>query len=424
LNQSISAFSKGKAPAPALTVSLQSASSRSHHLHLRKRASVLAENLRVVLTTGNYNYIKDGVSLTLNRLVAWLEAHDVEVLVIAPVADEPAMEHSGRLLPVPSFSIPTRKEYRIGLRLSRALKQEIERFNPHLFHLAVPDITGHSALKLAEQMSVPAVSSFHTRYDGYLKYYRLGALEGWFRNILKAFYARCEHLYVPSQSMIDELAGQGIASNMRLWTRGVDHHRFDPQHRSLEWRRARSIADDELVIAYAGRLVAEKNMALMARVFTALKAHAPAHRTILLGDGPEAGWMREALPDTIFAGFLHGDDLATGYASSDIFFFPSVTETFGNVTLEAMASGLPPVVVDATGSRSLVRHGETGFVVPEADETQLVEKLVQLLEDGKLRTKFGIRAREIAMAEHDWNQIFNGLLMDYKSAIANYQSKR
>jgi phosphatidylinositol alpha 1,6-mannosyltransferase len=160
----------------------------------------------------------------------------------------------------------------------------------------------------------------------------------------------------------------------------------------LQWRRDRGIGDDDVLIAYAGRLVAEKNMKLMSRVFAALQARGPAHRTILLGDGPEAGWMRTAMPATVFAGFLHGDDLATGYASSDIFFFPSITETFGNVTLEAMASGLPAVNVDATGSRSLVSDGETGYLVAEQDEDLLVERLAELVADADKRAKFGTRA--------------------------------
>ena len=384
----------------------------------------MSEPLRVVLTTGNYNYIKDGVSLTLNRLVGWLERNGVEVLVIAPVAEEAAMEHQGRLLPVPSFAIPTRKEYRIGRRLTAQLKDEIVRFKPDLFHIAVPDITGHSALNFAEKLRVPVVSSFHTRFDEYLQYYHLRFLEPWFHKKLRAFYARCQHLYVPSASMMAELAAQDIADNMRLWTRGVDHDRFDPARRSQEWRRARGIADDDVVIAYAGRLVAEKNMAVMARVFAGLKARGVAHRTLLLGDGPEAGWMRKALPETVFAGFLHGDELATGYASSDIFFFPSITETFGNVTLEAMASGLPSVTADATGSRSLVREGETGFLVPVDREDQMIERLVQLLSDGQMRKKFGARAREIAICEHEWDGIFARLLSDYQDAVAGYVSSR
>ncbi len=384
----------------------------------------MPKSLRVVLTTGNYNYIKDGVSLTLNRLVSWLEQQGHEVLVIAPVAPHAAMEHAGRLEPVPSFAIPTRKEYRIGLRLTEDIRQKIAEFKPDLFHIAVPDITGHSALKLAQQMRLPVVSSFHTRFDGYLKYYRLGMLEPWFHKRLRSFYARCEHLYVPSQSMMDELAALGIAGNMRLWTRGVDNERFNPLKRSAQWRKAHGVADDELVICYAGRLVAEKNMALMVRVFDALRVSGVRHRTLLLGDGPEAGWMRKALPDTVFAGFLHGDELAVGYASSDIFYFPSVTETFGNVTLEAMASGLPCVVVDATGSRSLVREAETGFIVPEADEAGQVARLAELLGDEAMRQRFGARARELAVANHDWDSIFRGLVSDYRDAIAGYSGVR
>jgi len=384
----------------------------------------LTEPLRVVLTTGNYNYIKDGVSLTLNRLVKWLESNEVEVLVIAPVAEKPGMKHYGKLLPVPSFAIPTREEYRMGYRLTKQLRQEIIDFGPDLFHIAVPDFTGHSALKLAEQLGLPAVSSFHTRFDQYPKYYKVGFLAPWFRAKLRAFYARCEHVYVPSTSMIDMLAAQGIADNMRLWSRGVDHDRFNPAKRSLKWRRERGIADDDLLIAYAGRLVAEKNMALMARVLSELSTRGVAHRTILLGDGPEAVWMRKALPDTVFAGFLHGDDLATGFASSDIFFFPSTSETFGNVTLEAMASGLPSVTADATGSSSLVRDGETGFLVPVENESQMVERLIQLLEDKAMRDNFGARALEIARTEHEWDGIFTELLSDYKDAIRTYTDRK
>ncbi len=381
----------------------------------------MADKLRVVLTTGNYNYIKDGVSLTLNRLVGWLEQHGVEVLVVAPVAEVAAMEHEGRLKPVASFAIPTRKEYRIGLTLTAQLRRKIEAFRPHLFHIAVPDITGHSALRLARRMQVPVVSSFHTRYDTYLQYYGLKFLEPLFHRRLRSFYAACEHVYVPSRSMMDELRAQGISGeNLRLWTRGVDHQRFSPARRSAGWRRAHGIGDGEVLIAYAGRLVAEKNMALMARVFARLKQEALPHRTILLGDGPEAGWMRKAMPDTVFAGFLHGDDMAAGYASSDIFFFPSITETFGNVTLEAMASGLPAVNADATGSRSLVREGETGFLVDPADEGLMVKRLAELIADPDLRARFGEQARRIAVREHDWDSIFSKLLADYGEAIAGY----
>lgn len=384
----------------------------------------MAETLRLVLTTANYNYIKDGVALTLNRLVAWLGQHDVEVMVVAPQAKTPAFVHEGRLEAVRSFPIPFRGEYRIGLPIGPNLAAKIRAFNPHLFHIASPEFTGHSALRLARDMERPVVASYHTRFDTYLQYYHLDFLRAALNRSERALYDNCEHLYVPSFSMMDELRAAGMAGdNMRLWARGVDHERFTPAKRSRDWRQAHGIADDDVLIAYAGRLVAEKNMALMSRVFSALDAKPGPQRTILLGDGPEAGWMRKAMPNTVFAGFLHGDDLATAYASSDIFFFPSISETFGNVTLEAMASGLPAVTADAAGSRSLVREGETGFLVDASREDIMIDRLTQLVADPQMRSRFGARARDVALAEYDWDKIFSGLLADYREAVAGFRTR-
>ena len=132
--------------------------------------------------------------------------------------------------------------------------------------------------------------------------------------------------------------------------------------------------------------------------------------------------MKQAMPDTVFAGFLHGDDLATGYASSDVFFFPSITETFGNVTLEAMASALPAVNADATGSRSLIKEGETGYLVPVDREEQMAERLAELVANPDKRKRFGAKGRETAVREHDWNRIFEKLESDYREAIAGYRT--
>lgn len=384
----------------------------------------MAETLRLVVATGNYNYIKDGVALTLNRLVGWLGQHDVDVMVVASRVKKPAFEHEGWLETVPSLPVPFRGEYRVGLPIGRDLEARIRDFDPHLFHITAPDITGHSALRLARSLGKPVVASYHTRFDSYLDYYHLGFLRPLMNRAERSFYDQCVHLYVPSDSMVEELKKAGVAGeNMRLWGRGVDHERFTPAKRSLEWRRAQGVGDDEVLVAYAGRLVAEKNMALLARVFKALSELALPHRTILLGDGPEADRMREALPNTIFAGFLHGDALATAYASSDLFFTPSTTETFGNVTLEAMASGLPVVAADATGSRSLVRDGETGFLVDVGEEELMLARLTQLADDPHLRTRFGERAREIALADHDWDSVFSRLLADYRDAVTGFNRK-
>ena len=375
--------------------------------------------LRLALFTGNYNYIRDGVALTLNRLVGWLESRGVEVVVVAPVGPEPAFPPTGRLIPVPSVPVPLRKEYRIGLGLPARVRAELRAFRPTLVHIAVPDIVGHRALALAERWRVPAVASFHSRIDTYLDYYRLGFLQPVLNARARAFYRRCEQLYVPSQTMIEVLAAEGVACEMRLWSRGVDAAGFNPSFRSLDWRRRHGIGDDEVVVAYAGRLVAEKNMDLMVKVFALLAERVPAgrHRILVIGDGPAGAALRAALPQAVFPGFLVGDELATAYASADVFFFPSVTETFGNVTLEAMASGLPAVNAVATGSSSLVVDGETGYLAEAGDGRALAERLARLVVDADLRRRMS--AAGLARAgRFSWDAVMAGLHGHYLEVLA------
>ena len=376
-----------------------------------------SSGLRVALFTGNYNYIKDGVALTLNRLVAHLEKRGIPVLIFAPTGPMPAFQSVGELIPVPSVPIPTRGEYRVALGLPKQARQKLADFKPSLFHIAVPDILGYQALKLAEHWHVPVVSSYHTRYDTYLKFYGLSGFEKIGKNYLRKFYARCRMVYPPSQSMADILRAEGLAQNVEVWTRGIDATLFSPVRRSLEWRRSFGIADDEPVISYVGRLVKEKNTGLLADIYKELTRRGLRFRAMLVGNGPEEKSLRAALPQAVFAGFLHGDDLARAYASSDIFLFPSESETFGNVTLEAMASGLPAVCADASGSRSLVAEGETGYCVSASlGAAAFADKIEGLLRDPARRARFGEAARKRALT-YDWETIMDGLIASYARVL-------
>src|SRR5262245_33791057 len=212
----------------------------------RYPAEVCAK-LRVALFTGNYNYIKDGVSLTLNRLVDYLQRQGIAVLVVAPTGPQPAFEPVGELLSVPSFPIPSRPEYRLSLGLPAKVRRRLREFRPTLFHIAVPDFLGYRALRLAERWQVPVVASYHTRYDTYLKYYGLSALEGLGKKYLRHCSGKCRQLYPPSESMAAILREEGIAQNMQVWSRGVDTDLFNPGRRSLAWRRSLGIADDDVV---------------------------------------------------------------------------------------------------------------------------------------------------------------------------------
>ena len=375
---------------------------------------------RVALFTGAYNHIADGVSLTLNRLVAYLERIGAEVLVFAPSVADPPVEHAGTLIPIPSYPIPGRKEYRVSLGLSRLARRRIELFEPTLFHIATPDLLGNQALRLARRRGIPAVASYHTHFSSYLKYYGFEEFEGFLWKYLRRFYRQCEHVYVPSHSMAAVLQAHEIRTNLRLWERGVDTARFSPGQRSALWRRSLGVEDDTVLITFVGRLVWEKGLDLFAETIARLVREGVPHRAMLVGEGPARPLLAERLADAIFTGHLEGEDLPRAYASSDVFFFPSETETFGNVTLEAMASGVPPVCADATGSNALIRHGETGFLVRPGDDRSFAEHLTRLVFDAGLRRKMGAASVNRAR-RYDWDAVL-ARLAHYYNEILNPSS--
>jgi glycosyltransferase involved in cell wall biosynthesis len=375
--------------------------------------------VRVALFSGNYNSIKDGAAVALNRLVAFLEREDVEVLVFSPTVKRPAMEPVGTVVSVPSLPIPRRSEYRIALGLPRAMRKRLAEFRPTLFHLSAPDLLDYAALRLARRWQVPAVASFHTRFDSYLRYYGLARLEKPAQRYLRHFYSGCEQVYVPSPSMAAVLRDEGIATHLRMWGRGVDCALFNPAQRDPAWRKSWGIHDHDVVVSFAGRLVREKGLEIFAATLDRLKARGVRHRTMIIGDVPERDWLAQRLPEAIFTGFVTGDGLARAYASSDVFFFPSVTETFGIVTLEAMATALPVVCADSTGSSSLVMPGSTGFLARPGDIEQFADCLTKLATDPDLRARMG-RAGRVEARAHDWDSVMRGLLGHYREVLASY----
>jgi len=233
---------------------------------------------------------------------------------------------------------------------------------------------------------------------------------------MRWFYRQCAQVYVPSLSMEEVLREQGFADDIRIWSRGVDAGLFRSSRRDNHWRRSLGIGDEEVVIAFVGRLVMEKGLELLASTVERVTAMGIRHRCLVVGDGPAREWFEKRLPQAHFTGFLAGEELARAYASSDIFVNPSDTETFGNVTLEAMASGLPVVCADATGSRSLVRHGITGFLAEPRDAESFAESVSLLVRDPELRRKLG-SAAVFASRSYDWDATLAGLVEGYREAI-------
>lgn len=380
------------------------------------------KKLRIALTTGNYNHIADGVSLTLNRLVGYLLERGHEVKIFAPTRSPAAIAHNGELHPVRAVSIPKRKEYMFSCGLGDASRETLRMFKPDLIHVATPDITGCQSLLYGLRKKIPVVASYHTHFTSYFSYYNIECIEPAVWSYLRWFYSRVEHTYVPSQSMIDTLTDQGFAQNMRIWSRGIDLQRFNPGRRSLQWRQSKGVADDEVLVTMVSRLVWEKEMDTLRKTYELLHRRYPNVKTMVVGDGPALQEMQESMPETYFTGHLQGNDLATAYASSDVFVFPSISETFGNVTLEALASGVPAVVANAQGNKSLVRHGKHGFLVTPKQPESFASAIGTLITQHELRSEFADNACEFAR-QFTWENILSGLENDYFTAINAYQPR-
>tara|TARA_R110000868_G_scaffold1211_7_gene9441 strand:+ start:12256 stop:13488 length:1233 start_codon:yes stop_codon:yes gene_type:complete len=383
---------------------------------------IFMTELRVALFTGNYNHIRDGVSLTLNRLVYYLESQNIPVLVFGPSNKNPAIDHCGELVVTPSIPmlVPGREEYRIATHLSKKAKKRLEEFKPTLIHIATPDGLGIGALRWAKKHNIPKVTSYHTHFLSYTEYYSLylSPIKKPFKMMMKWFYKQFAHTYVPSKSMIEELNREGIPGNMKIWARGIDTERFNPSKRDMEWRRSVGFADDDIVVTFVSRLVWEKELRTFIDSVKRLQTSNPKVRALVVGNGQAEEEAKQLLPSAHFTGFAKGEELARAYASSDIFMFPSHTETFGNVTLEAMASGLPCIVADAIGSKSLVDDGINGFLAKKESVDDFTHQLEKIVLDSEKRIEMGKKSREMAMG-YQWDSINSGLVENYLEVLHN-----
>ena len=294
----------------------------------------------------------------------------------------------------------------------------MKEFDPTIVHVATPDGLGTGALRWAEKNNIAAVTSYHTHFLSYASYYTLlqGPITVFTKIFMKWFYQRFIHTYVPSQSMINELNDFGLKGEKRIWARGINLELFNPSKRDMEWRRSVGFSDDDIVVTFVSRLVWEKELNTYIESVKRIQKKNPRVRALVVGDGPAQKEVEEKLPQAHFTGFVTGEELARAYASSDVFLFPSHTETFGNVTLEAMASGLPCLVADAIGSKSLVDDGINGKWAEKQNVDDFTKKLEWLISDEERLKEMGIKSREMSL-EYDWDKINAGLVENYREAL-------
>jgi len=380
-------------------------------------------DLRIALFSGNYNMTVDGANKALNRLVGYLLSQGAAVRVYSPTIANPDFEPTGDLVSVPSVAIPNRPEYRIPLTFSSRVREDITQFAPNIIHISSPDRVSRQAAAWARRRRIPVACSVHTRFETYFRYYNLSFLEPVMVAWLRKLYRKCDALIAPSESFAQVLRQQRMNYDIGIWTRGVEREVFNPGRRDMTWRRSWGIADEAPAIAFLGRLVMEKGLDVFADAIDQLGRRGVPHEVVVIGEGPAGEWFESRLPRAKFVGFQGGENLARALASCDMLFNPSVTETFGNVTLEAMACGLPVVAARATGSASIVKHGQTGYLVSPGEITSFADDLERYCRDPALRAAHGAAALQESTT-YQWDAINQTVADTYVRLIRQKQRHR
>lgn len=356
-------------------------------------------SLRVAIVTETYPPEVNGVALTVQALAQGLLALGHEVEIIRPLRPGEAVTAKIRQCLLPGLPLPRYPGLRIGLPAGRTLRARWRQRRPDAIYVATEGPLGWSAVGAARRLNIPAATGFHTRYDDYMERYGARFLRRPAFAWLRYFHNRADATLVPTGELQDYLAGRGF-NKVELLRRAVDTAQFHPRQRSLALRAQWGAHDNSPVLIHVGRIAPEKNLALAIGAFRQIQRSRPNARLVLVGDGPDRSALAAANPDIVFCGTRHGDDLARHFASADLFVFPSLSETFGNVTLEAMASGIATVAFDYGAAREHLREREHGAAVAFGDERAFVAACASLSMDTARCRRLGHQAHEAVSHLH------------------------
>ncbi len=380
-------------------------------------ALVRLDGVRLALFTDTYPPQLNGVSRTLERLVIAGRERGAAVRVFTTT--DPALapaDADADLIRWPSVPFWAYPQVRLSAPRIFAARAALAAWRPSLVHVATEFGVGLAGRAAARALGVPLVTSYHTSFSAYAEFYRLGALAsgGW--KYFRWFHGAADRTFVPTDAIRSEVEAHAFR-NVRIWGRGVDGTRFDPSFRSLEWRRSLGIADDAMLVLYVGRIAKEKGLEHALHAMQQMEHDTPAVRFVIVGDGPYDEELRAAAPsNAIFTGRLSGAPLSTAYASADVFLFPSVTDTFGNVLLEAMASGLVVVAADAGNTQELV--GTERGVIVQAEAPGAIATALRTLEGDRSRHESIRSAAQHWARERTWANVWNGLFAEYREVIS------
>ncbi|SDI45260.1 Glycosyltransferase involved in cell wall bisynthesis [Pseudomonas flavescens] len=362
--------------------------------------------LFIALVSETFSPEINGVANTLGHLVAGLRARGHRLQLVRPrqATDSPTNNDDDLLL-TRGWPLPGYRGLQWGQSARHKLLRLWRRQRPDVLYIATEGPLGLSALRAARRLRIPVVSGFHTNFQQYTGHYGITLLTRLLTNYLRWFHNASRMTLVPSLSQRCELQRRGF-ERLELLARGVDAHLFNPARRSDELRRSWGLDEQDIAVLHVGRLAAEKNLDLLVSTFQALQRQRAGQRLklIVVGDGPQRDSLQRQLPDALFCGIQRGETLAEHYASGDLFLFPSLSETFGNVLLEAMAAGLGVVAFDLAAAAQHVEHGHNGMLASADDQRTFIESAHWLLEDRENLRRVRLNARRHA-AKQGWSSI-------------------
>ncbi len=356
----------------------------------------------------------DGVVKTLTRLAETLLEENIEFIFFSPVKPDVSYRWHNRVIKVKSAPLLLYKNYQISLPFFERISHKLDEFRPDLIHICAPSFLGLSGLTYAQRRDLPAVTSYHTHFVDYFSYFGISWLEptGW--SYLQWFHNKCDMTYAPSPSAVNELLRRGI-QNVELWQRGIELDRFSPDFYDPELRRSIG-AEKKPILLFVGRLINHKDLDDLVAADRILNSRGRDYRIVIVGDGPMRAELEAQLPDAHFTGFVYGQELARWYASADIFAFPSTTETFGNVILEAFASGIPAVGTAAGGVGDIINHGRDGLIAEPKNPQDFAAALETLIVNRDLARALGQEARRTAQL-YNWREMNRSLLESYENVL-------
>lgn len=376
-------------------------------------------SLRIALVTETYPPEVNGVAMTLGRMVDGLFRRGHQVQVIRPrqgPEDLPSFNGVEHAL-VRGMPIPRYDSLKLGLPAGATLKRLWTGRRPDVVHIATEGPLGWSALQTARRLELPVSTDFHTNFHSYSNHYGVSWFEKPIGAYLRYFHNRAGCTLVPTEGLRRGLGGRGFRG-LKVVARGVDTVLFHPMRRSQALRAQWGASAEEPVAVYVGRLAPEKNLPLVLKAFDAMVEVEPRARLVLVGDGPARPQLEARNRGYIFAGMRRGEELAAHYASGDVFLFPSTTETYGNVTVEAMASGLAVVAYNYAAAEQHIRHGENGLVACLGDAGEFVWQAREAASHLEFARQLGVRARETA-ERIDWDEVFRDLEGVLRQVVAN-----